>query len=565
MDKPTITRALEYAFHRVSGKESYVYDGKLGFDGKIAALVSSYHPRSLFKINGEYFLLCEYWYDRASLAWFKLSGDSFQSVQVADLPKEPFALKFMDPSFSANWVIWTLNMLLSSPGSEAAARFFAERVNADARCIYDPVWAGNGKRADDPARNGFYVNTTPDVLERIGATKTDSFYEPLLKVLKCSESQDDPQILRFMAAALAAIRPAEGMQAWRTAIQDIKGKSGPADPRLSQLEWGLARAEEKLARRSQLPGCEGWPFDAQEAAKRQADAAKALHVPKDLTVDLTDKLRMKLTLIPAGRFLMGSSEAEDKALEHNMNCLQHVVIISKPFYIGIFPTTRAQFAAYVADSGYTTEQEKVGWKIPWLCTQYRKGTSDKPYWKSPGFSQDDDHPVVCVTHADALEFCKWLSKKSGRRVALPTEAQWEYACRAGTNTPFLWGNTLDSGEGWCNGMDQTGAKERRSQPVLKWEDGYTYTSPVGKFKANAFGLYDMVGNVREWCLDRYARYDHQRIEQTDPTGPTSGDAFVIRGASFNSGDRWEYRSAYRLGDHQAYFEFGFRVVLGVGK
>jgi formylglycine-generating enzyme required for sulfatase activity len=124
---------------------------------------------------------------------------------------------------------------------------------------------------------------------------------------------------------------------------------------------------------------------------------------------------------------------------------------------------------------------------------------------------------------DARAFCDWLSKKSGQAVRLPTEAQWEYACRAGTNTIYAWGDNPDDGKGWANCADQTLKKKMDATPAFAfftWDDGFVYTSPVGTFKANAFGLHDMIGNVWQWCDDSFGAYDKDAA--IDPVGARSG-------------------------------------------
>ena len=156
-------------------------------------------------------------------------------------------------------------------------------------------------------------------------------------------------------------------------------------------------------------------------------------------------------------------------------------------------------------------------------------------WRDPGFDQQGSHPVVQVTWDDAKAFCDWLSKKSGKTVVLPTEAQWEYACRAGTKTAYPWGDNPDDGKGWANCADQTLKKEltNTEYPCFGWEDGFVYTSPVANFNANAFGLYDMIGNAKQWCDDKLTLDGHVGV-----------DFRVVRGASWLSCPS-ECRSAYR--------------------
>ena len=172
---------------------------------------------------------------------------------------------------------------------------------------------------------------------------------------------------------------------------------------------------------------------------------------------ITNSVGMKLTLIPAGEFMMGSGEsAEDTAAFFNKtygeNLLkaddfknehpQHRVRITKPFYLGTYHVTRGQFRRFVKDSGYKTDAEKGdrpgAWGRDAAKRAFRFNTDYS--WRNAGFAQTDDHPVVNVSWNDAVAFCKWLSKMEGKTYRLPTEAEWEYACRAGTTTRYYNGD-----------------------------------------------------------------------------------------------------------------------------
>jgi formylglycine-generating enzyme required for sulfatase activity len=184
-------------------------------------------------------------------------------------------------------------------------------------------------------------------------------------------------------------------------------------------------------------------------------------------------------------------------------------------------------------------------------------------WRNPSFDQKGDHPVVQVSWNDAQSFCNWLSKKNDKSVRLPTEAEWEYACRAGTKTAYPWGDNPDDGKGWANLADQSLRNRLPNDPApelfFNWDDGFAFTSPVGSFKANAFGLYDMIGNASQWCDDRDGDYDKGEVK--DPTGSGSGSRHVLRGGSWSDGPA-DCRVALRgagFPDSRA-FDLGFRVV-----
>jgi formylglycine-generating enzyme required for sulfatase activity len=141
-----------------------------------------------------------------------------------------------------------------------------------------------------------------------------------------------------------------------------------------------------------------------------------------------------------------------------------------------------------------------------------------------------------VSWNDAQAFCTWLAKRTGRTIRLPTEAQWEYACRAGSTTHWSWGDDPAGGKGKCNAADKTGKARFRRWRVFNWADGHVFTCPVGTYQPNAFGLYDMHGNVWEWCRDWYRR-SYASAGQTDPKGryaDRSGPPRVVRGGSWMS-------------------------------
>ena len=241
---------------------------------------------------------------------------------------------------------------------------------------------------------------------------------------------------------------------------------------------------------------------------------------------ITNSLGMKLALIPAGEFLMGSSEsleaAQTEAYSFPDQQPQHRVKISTPFYLGVYEVTVGQFGQFISDTEYQTDAEKDGeggWG--WNESEGEFESRDPKYnWRSVGFKQHDNHPVVNLSWNDAVAFCEWLSRKEGYQYRLPTEAEWEYACRAGSTTRYFSGNDPESLAQVGNVADGTA------------RDGYVFTSPVGSFRANAFGLFDMHGNVSEWCVDWYDREYYDNSPAVDPRGPSSADCRVVRGGSY---------------------------------
>ena len=290
-----------------------------------------------------------------------------------------------------------------------------------------------------------------------------------------------------------------------------------------------------------------------------ASAAKPL---EHITVKLSDTESMKLVKVPAGKFTMGSPTNERHRTRDKRESPQREVTISKDFHMGVCEVTRGQFAAFVKDAKYATQAEREGWAYAWNGRVWDKVSGAS--WKKVGFEQTDKHPVLCVSFDDAVAFCRWLSEKTSKPVRLPTEAQWEYACRAGSKTAYSWGDKWDGGEGRLNAADATAKKRFRGWRAFFWEDGHVFTSPAGTYKANAFGLHDMHGNAWEWCADWYAKDYYKTGPKVDPAGPASGTMRVIRGGGWMSSPP-RCRSAGRTGIQLrgSYCDLtpGFRIVI----
>jgi formylglycine-generating enzyme required for sulfatase activity len=238
----------------------------------------------------------------------------------------------------------------------------------------------------------------------------------------------------------------------------------------------------------------------------------------------------EMVVVPAGSFTMGSpaSEAGRQVFEEP----QHTVTISKPFAVGKFHVTVDQFAAFLAE----TPSHDAGSDC-WASGEGRKGNS----WRKPGFAQTGSHPAVCLNWNDAKAYVDWLSKKTGKDYRLLTEAEWEYAARAGTTTRYSFGNEEKDLCRYGNGADQT-AKGKiagaENWTVAPCTDGYAYTSPVGSFLPNAFGLYDMHGNAWQWLKDCW--HDRYTGAPSDGSAWLSGDCArrFIRGGSWRNEPRF---------------------------
>ncbi|HHM12237.1 MAG TPA: hypothetical protein ENJ16_01690, partial [Planctomycetaceae bacterium] len=284
---------------------------------------------------------------------------------------------------------------------------------------------------------------------------------------------------------------------------------------------------------------------------------------------ITNSIGMQLRLIPAGEFWMGSPESE-KGRDDDEGP-RHPVRITRPFYLGVHEVTKGQFAAFVRATGYRTEPERDGGGGWGYNAKEKKleGRDPKYSWRYTGFPYEDDHPVVNVTWNDAKAFCAWLSRKEGRTYRLPTEAEWEYACRAGTTTAYYHGDDPEGLVEVGNLADQRAKKipgMKQDFPYASFDDGYGFTAPVGRFRPNAFGLYDMHGNVWEWCEDWYDEdfYATAAAREPDPVNRERASERVNRGGGWSSNPR-VVRSADRFRNSPGLrsINLGFRVAAGV--
>ena len=254
------------------------------------------------------------------------------------------------------------------------------------------------------------------------------------------------------------------------------------------------------------------PFASDEAKSHQHAWAEHLKVP----VRVENSIGMKFSLIPPGQFLMGSPPKEEG---HRDDEVLHRVTLTKAFYLGTTEVTQRQWKALM-------------------------GTD-------PSFCTGDDLPVETVSWGQAVEFCGKLSLKEGGKCRLPSEAEWEYSCRAGTATPFHTGETISTDQANYDGRQTYGGGRKGV-----FRDG---TADVGSFAPNAWGLHNMHGNVWEWCADWYGEYP--RGDTTDPTSPASGNRRVSRGGCWINFPA-VCRSANRakIVPESWNFHTGFRVV-----
>jgi formylglycine-generating enzyme required for sulfatase activity len=245
---------------------------------------------------------------------------------------------------------------------------------------------------------------------------------------------------------------------------------------------------------------------------------------------------------------------------------QHHVALSKPFRLAATEVTVAQFRRFVEAADYRTDAERDG-QGGRLRINNQEVQRPDVNWRNPNYEQSDDCPVGQVSWNDAAAFCNWLNETAGLPhvyvadaegavqvvpgpgcYRLPTEAEWEFACRAGTTTRYFWGDTSFDGNDYCWCLENSGHRPH----------------PVGTKRPNAFGLFDMQGNQREWVQDRNHDAYYAHSPAVDPAGPSDGNSRVTRGNFWNLPGVYSRSAArYRNGSAVRYFYYGFRVARDV--
>lgn len=266
---------------------------------------------------------------------------------------------------------------------------------------------------------------------------------------------------------------------------------------------------------------------------------------------------MPFVWVPSGCFRMGSEDGE-KGRDRDEGPLHEVCVDG--FWMGQREVTRGEFRKFVEATGYVTDAEREGFS--WVYTgswEKRSGYS----WRRPGFFQDDTHPVVHVSLNDALAMARWLGEKGGGSFGVPTEAQWEYACRAGRLDARFWGEDPAEACRYANAADAAAAEQFPSWTVHACSDGYVFTAPAGSFEPNGFRLYDLLGNVWEWCADSYDPQGYRKHASKTPVlADPSQSARVIRGGSWYSQPehvRCAKRDALTRPDRRSQ-DLGFRLI-----
>ncbi len=288
----------------------------------------------------------------------------------------------------------------------------------------------------------------------------------------------------------------------------------------------------------------------------------------------TGQAETPMVLVPGGTFWMGISDDErDRVIEdckteltkHAASCTGWVLtaqprhqVTLDPFFLDPYEVTNRQFERFVQATGYQTTAEKEGTAFVWLNSQQGWQQTKGATWRQPKAGPDvfasnrADHPVVNVSWYDAEAYCRWAGKR------LPTEAEFEYATRAGTQTVYWWGNFSPGIRQVANVADES-VRALLPAVITGYDDGYVTTAPVGSYEANPFELFDMTGNVAEWSADWYDGLYYRKSPERNPIGPSSGEYRMTRGGGWN-GAAYTSRPAVRTGGTptERNTKFGFR-------
>ena len=328
-------------------------------------------------------------------------------------------------------------------------------------------------------------------------------------------------------------------------IRGLKGKTAADVARMQYGEPEAAREQGMDAAVLALLGGKTWA-EVEEAAEEAAERAERLASKWPPGRKLRDcEVCPELVVMPAGRFRMGSPESEEDRYDNESPV--HEVTIPEPFAVGIHEVTLEEFGHFVQETGHSAGETCWTFEGEWKERRNRS-------WRKPGFRQGEGEPVVCVNWKDAQAYVRWLSSKTGEGYRLLSESEWEYAARAGTETPFHYGRTISTEQANYNG-EYTYVSGRKGENRGR-------TVPVGTFPPNEFGLHDVHGNVWEWVEDCW--HDSYQGAPSDGSAWTSGgdcSVRVVRGGSWvnipgflRSADRYGWGpSGLRLA------HYGFRV------
>jgi formylglycine-generating enzyme required for sulfatase activity len=365
---------------------------------------------------------------------------------------------------------------------------------------------------------------------------------------------------RAAEAKAAEAKAAEAKAAEARAAEAARIKAAQATTRLAAILPGDGKLGQQAGAEPRPTGCTG---TAPQQASLSPEGMRALSLPEECALKPKNSFREcqncpEMVVIPAGEFLMGSPRDEiDNELAAANEAPQHKVAVKQTIAIGRFEVTRDQFAAFVDLTGYRGSGR---------CMTFEQNLPKERENRSflmPGYAQDGNHPAVCVSWTDAQAYADWLSRTTGKTYRLPSEAEFEYAARAGGTARYAFTDDPADLCRFANGADQSAktAGLPAEAPYMACSDGYAFTAPVGSFAANTFGLHDLIGNVWEWTADCFANDYKSAGSDSAPRNEAGCTARTLRGGdwfSTASSLRPAVRAKASADAHND--DIGFRVV-----
>ena len=460
----------------------------------------------------------------------------FNTQEAKELPIEAISTSFIMDNLGRN--ANGLNILildacrdnpLQSDGRSYGARGLARIANAPPN-TYNIFATAPGRIASDNTRggNGLFTKYLVQYMKQPGLNLSDMVIETRNKVMQASGNKQIP----YDYGTLTRRYCLAGCE-----VNTVAAASTQA-PKPKPTTVAINPNQHSHNGRSHTH-----PLPASGKNHQHGGATRpttpAVVRPSPRPVGTRDYREPEMKLIRGGTFTMGSPASEKGRDDEK----PHSVRVGD-FYLGKTEVTVGEFKRFVQARGYRTTAETNG-----KGCRFHNGSEwadgvDKN-WKRPGFSQTDQHPVVCVSFDDAMAYSQWLSSVTGKRYGLPTEAQWEYAVRARTKTARYWGNDIGNNQANCDGCGS------------QWDN--KGTAPVGRFRANVLGLNDMLGNVWEWTCSAYDK-NYAGGKEQRCVGSGSRAQRALRGGSWYSEPR-SVRSAYRVRNAPTarYYFVGFRL------
>jgi formylglycine-generating enzyme required for sulfatase activity len=441
-----------------------------------------------------------------------------------------------------------------------AAEAERQRLAAEAKAEQDAKLAAEKARAEETAKAAEKAREEAERQKALAdARAVEEARQATEKKAAEKKALEDAQLAERKAAEDAKAEAAKAAEA--RAAEAARTKAAQTTTQLAAVLPGDGRlGQEATGEPPAAAGCAGAP---QQVVSLSPDAARTLSLPVECGLKPKDSFREcqhcpEMVVVPAGEFLMGSSQHEiDSGLADANEAPEHKVVVKQTIAVGRFEVTRDQFAAFVDSAGYQGSSRCMTFE------QNLPRERENRSFLAPGYAQDGNHPVVCVSWTDAQAYADWLSKTTGKTYRLPSEAEFEYAARAGGTARYGFSDAPSDLCRFANGADQSAktAGLPPDAPYMGCSDGYPFTAPVGSFAANAFGLHDLIGNVWEWTADCFA--DDYKSAESDsaPRDQVGCAARTVRGGDWFS-TAFSLRPAIRAkANPDAHNDdIGFRVV-----